>query len=57
MIQEIMRNLGSLNRFAKIFKGVNMKQKIVTGILIPKWKEHINKTTLTMHHIINMIKK
>ena len=33
-----------------------MKQKIVLGILITKGKEHINKSTLTMHHIMTMIK-
>ena len=42
MIQEIIKNvLSSLNRFAKIVNGVDMKQKIVIEILITKGKEYI----------------
>ena len=56
MIQAIIINLGSLNRFAKIVKGVDIKQKIVTGILITKGIEHINRSNFTMHHMMTMIK-
>ena len=56
MIQEIITNLGSLNPFAKIVKGVDMKRKIAIGILTIKGKEHIKKTNLTRHHMMTTIK-
>ena len=56
MIQEIITNLGSSNPFANIVKGVDMKRKIVIGILTTKGKRHIKKTNLTMHHMMTTIK-